>query len=302
MSFTPIKPMLVSMGKEAFDDNDYIFEGKMDGWRVLLYKEGNRIEAYTRNGNRISDKFPELVAAAQQIQSHAAILDCEGVCFRDNRSIFDDFSYRCRLSNPLKITRAQHTHPATFVAFDLLATDTPHMNEPLMTRKMRLQELVTPSDVLIPIPYVEGRGKALQRFTVENNWEGTVAKYKHSRWIAGTRSPEWIKIKNWKTIDTVILGYREKPRFGLIVGLHFPTIRNKAVAIVEAGISPDEKIAFKTIAKQIKTHKERDTQWIEPLLSCKIQYLERTDRHHLRITSFKGFLFDKKPEDCKWFA
>jgi bifunctional non-homologous end joining protein LigD len=75
MLFTPIKPMIVSIGKEAFDDDNYIFEPKWDGWRILLHKQGERIEAYTRNGNIVTSKFPEIKEAAGVIKAHTAILD-----------------------------------------------------------------------------------------------------------------------------------------------------------------------------------------------------------------------------------
>lgn len=72
MLFTPIKPMLLGMWHEAFDDDRYIFEPKWDGWRILLHKDGERVEAYTRHGNRVTDKFPELQAAGAAIRAYAA--------------------------------------------------------------------------------------------------------------------------------------------------------------------------------------------------------------------------------------
>ncbi|MEH7345796.1 hypothetical protein V7122_18285 [Bacillus sp. JJ1532] len=74
------------------------------------------------------------------------------------------------------------------------------------------------------------------------------------------------------------------------------------VGMVDCGISPEEKTAFLEIARQIHTVKDKKMQWIEPRLCCRIQYLERRDLHYLRTVSFKGFLFDKRPEDCKWVS
>src|SRR5689334_2721798 len=112
MLFTTIYPMLLSMRPEAFDDEQYLFEPKWDGWRVLIHKEGDRVEAYTRKGNRITDKFPELREVGPMIRSHTAILDCEGICMREGRPVFDDFAMRGRLSDPMKIRMASRTHPA----------------------------------------------------------------------------------------------------------------------------------------------------------------------------------------------
>ncbi|MFC5653264.1 DNA ligase [Paenibacillus solisilvae] len=300
MLFSPLKPMIVSMGMEAFDDDRFIFEPKWDGFRILLHKQGNRVEAYTRNGNVVTSKFPELREAITSIKAPAAILDCEGVCLRGGRTVFDDFSYRCRLSDPKKISAAAQTHPATFIVFDVLLTTGEHLNEPLLTRKMRLNEIVASTDFLALTAYIKGQGKALHAWTIEQDMEGIVAKRQDSNYILDVVSKDWIKIKNFKYIDTIILGYRTEPQFGLVVGLHFRTVRYKPVGIVEFGFSSHEKKAFIEIAKQLHTTKEKKTQWIEPKLCCRIQYLERTDRHQLRTTVFKGFLFDKKAEDCYW--
>lgn len=126
-----------------------------------------------------------------------------------------------------------------------------------------------------------------------------LSKRKNSKYLLNTRSRDWIKIKNYKLIDTVILGYRTEPHFQLVVGVHFRTVKNKPVAVVEWGLNFEEKQAFLGIAKQLHLKKEKHTQWIEPKLCCRIQYQDRTDTHHLRNTSFKGFLFNKNPEDCK---
>lgn len=299
MLFAPIKPMLVSIGKEAFDDESYLFEPKWDGWRILLHKQGDRIEAYTQNGNIVTSKYPELKEAVAAIKAHTAIFDCEGIVLRGGRAVFDDFSYRGRLSMSSKIISAQQSHPATFVVFDVLYTDRKHLNEPLLERKHRLSEIVDSTPVIMPTMFVEGQGKALFKLTSERDMEGIVAKRKNSKYLLDTKSPDWLKIKHFKTIDVVILGYRTNP-FGLVIGLNFRTVKNKRVGVVEFGFKQEEKQLFLELAEQLHTVKDQQTQWIEPRLCCRIEYLERTDTHQLRATVFRGFLMDKKPEECIW--
>ena len=302
MLFQPIKPMLLTMRREAFDDYNYIFEPKWDGWRIMIHKQGDRIEAYTRQGNCVTNKFPELQEAEQYIRAYSVVLDCEGICLRDGRPVFDDFTYRGRLRDRRKITSAVETHPATFVVFDVLYTDRDHTQEPLIERKARLADIITPSKIITPTLYMDGIGVRLKKMTEERNWEGIVAKRKDSIYRPDTRSYDWVKIKNWKEIDTVILGYRTKPQFGLIVGLHFPTMHNKPVATVEFGFKPEEKLAFLEVAKQIHTVKDRYAQWVEPRLCCRIKYLERTESHKLRIAVFESFLPGKDPSECRWIS
>jgi len=157
MLFSPLKPMLATMGMEDFDDDGYIFEPKWDGWRIVLHKQGDRMEAYTRNGRMVTSQFPELREAAGSIKPMSAILDCEGVCIRDGRTVFDDFAFRGRLTDPKKIAAAARTHPVSFMAFDVLMTDREHLNEPLMARKARLNEIVTSTENIALTAFIEGQ-------------------------------------------------------------------------------------------------------------------------------------------------
>lgn len=146
MIFTPIKPMLLGTGKEVIDNPDTIWDIKWDGWRTLIHKEGKRVEAYTREGNNITAKFPELQAVGQAIKAHTAIIDAEGVVLKSGVSLFEDFAFRGSLSNKEKIEQATLTHPATFIAFDVLATNKSVMRQPLFERKELLSSIIEPSN------------------------------------------------------------------------------------------------------------------------------------------------------------
>ncbi|REE57495.1 bifunctional non-homologous end joining protein LigD [Paenibacillus taihuensis] len=302
MLFTPLKPMLAITGKEAFDDVQFIFEPQYDGGRILIHKRQDRIEAYTRYGQVVTVKFPELLEAAKAIQADTAILDCEGICLRDGRPIFDDFNHRGRLGKSAAIAQGALLHPATFVAFDVLYSEgREHLNEPLTRRKERLADIVMDSTVLTKTMYIEGQGRALFDLTKERGLEGIVAKRRDSAYRLDFRSSEWLSVKHVRTVEAVILGYRTKP-FALVIGLHFRSLRNKPVGTVADGLSLADKQAFLAIAEQLHTEKDRqtDTQWIEPRLCCQVDYLDRTDMHQLRTTYFRGFLPHKRPEDCVW--
>lgn len=297
MLFTPIKPMLLHMGNnEKINDNpDWIYDIKWDGWRILLHKEGDRVEAFTRHGNNVTAKFPELQEVGRSIQSHTAIIDCEGVVLRNGVSVFDDFAYRGRLTNTSKIEQATLTHPATFIAFDVLATDNPHTQQPLEQRKAILSAIIEPSNSMLVTPSVVGNGSNIFQLTKDRGMEGIVGKQSNSTYKTNHRSYDWLKYKHFKVMDTFILGYKENP-FTMIVGIQSKD-KFRPVANVEFGFKPNEKAAFREIAKQIVTKIERDVTWIEPRLHCKVQYLEKTNTGSLRITSFKGFNFDKVPDE-----
>lgn len=297
MLFTKLKPMLLYMGKEIIEDNDWEYQIKWDGWRILLHKEGDRIEAYTRTGNNITSKFPELQDVCKSIKSYSAILDCEGVVLRNGYSKFKDFAYRGRLTNKAKIEEATKTHPVTFVAFDILFANKPLIKEPLIERKKHLAAAVEPSNSIVITPSVEREGNYLFQFTKENNMEGIVGKRLSSTYQINQRSYDWLKFKHFKLTNMIIIGYKEKP-FTMLVGYYSESGRIKAVASVEFGFKTEEKQAFREISKGIIKKVEKGIYWLEPLLCCTIQYLERTENGMLRITSFKGFNFLIEPKSC----
>ncbi|WP_255601680.1 DNA ligase [Lysinibacillus sp. K60] len=295
MLFTPIKPMLLATGKEVKDDSDTIFDIKWDGWRTIIHKEGDRVEAFTREGNNITSKFPELIEVGQSIKEHTAIIDAEGVVLRNGISVFEDFAFRGSLSNKDKIEQAIKTHPATFIAFDILAIDNPVMKFPLFERKEMLSSIIKPSNSMIVTPSVEGYGTHVFQLTKDKNMEGIVGKRRDSVYKINHRSKDWLKYKHFKIADTVILGFSEQP-FSLVVGTRLNNGKYKRLANIEFGFSREEKMAFRQIAKQLIIKNERNITWIEPVLNCKVQYLEKTKTGLLRIASFKGFCLEDNTE------
>ncbi len=296
MLFTPIKPLLLHMGNndEIKDNPEWIYDIKWDGWRILLHKQGDRVKAYTRHGNNVTAKFPELQDVRHSIKAHTAILDCEGVVLRSGISVFEDFAYRGRLTNRTKIEEATLTHPATFIAFDILATTKPVMNQSLIERKERLSSIIEPSNNMLVTPSIVGNGSDIFQLTKEKGMEGIVGKRGDSTYKTNHRTKDWLKFKHFKVMDVVILGYKENP-FTMLVGQRLSNGRYKPLANVEFGFNPEEKSVFRQIAKQITTKVDRNMIWVEPILECKVQYLEKTNAGMLRIVSFKGFNVDKVP-------
>lgn len=196
MLFSPITPMLATMRSEPWDDPAWVFQPTFDGFRLQLHIAGDRMEAYTRSGRRITSQFPELLTARSNITADTAILDGEIACIHEGRPRFDDLASRGHLTNPLKIQAAQTTHPATFVAFDVL-----HLNghdlmaRPLIDRLTQLEAVIQPSPTLMPILTIPERGIALFETTKDWGWEGIVAKRASSLYEPVRRSPNWQKLK-----------------------------------------------------------------------------------------------------------
>ncbi|MCZ8518851.1 MULTISPECIES: ATP-dependent DNA ligase [Paenibacillus] len=299
MLFTGIAPMGALAANEAFDDEAFLFEPKWDGGRLMLHKQGGRCEIYTRSGRPVTEQLPELREALSALSAPSVILDGEGIVLRGGRPVFDDWAYRLRIRQSAKIRTAQITHPVLFAAFDLLYTDRPHLGEPLTNRKARLGELLRDGGILTPTIYIEEQGRRLFELTAAQGLEGIVAKRKDSLYLPGHRGGEWVEIKHRRTVDTVILGYREDP-FALVIGLQFRTVKNKPVGSVARGLTEEDRSILLRLAEGLLTHEERGTRWLEPRLCCRISYRDRSAMHQLGETEFHSFLLDKTPQECVW--
>lgn len=219
MLFTPLKPMLLSNHKVtpfSFHDPNLLYEPKFDGWRLLLHKEGSKIEIYTRHGNIVTQRFPEFIEAAIKIPAHSIILDCEGVCFNpiNNRPDFELFESRAKLTNSFKIQVALKRNPATLIPFDVIMIDGHSLiAEQLLKRKNVLAEAVSNGPGILLPAFVIGNGQELFDWTLSNDWEGICSKSITSRYCLDKRNSNlfesWVKLKHTKTTDAAyIVGYR----------------------------------------------------------------------------------------------
>jgi ATP-dependent DNA ligase len=180
--------------------------------------------------------------------------------------------------------------PVTLIPFDVISVNGKSLcADPLLERKRILSEFNSNGPIIKLPTYFIGEGQGLYDWTLENKWEGIVAK-NISSWYRINRRPDrlaesWVKRKHTETTEAFILGYQVNP-FALVVGLE----NRVPAAVVEFGFTDEEKVAFRRIAKQIHTVKNRNTQMVEPLLKCNVEYLERTNNGALRICTFRGFV------------
>lgn len=192
-----IKPMLLSYQDEATSLEDWMYEPKFDGIRLLV---GNAY-SYTRHGTVTTSRFPELLFGG-----HETLLDGELIAPGTNAP--DDFA------GVMSRFSGNKEQPILYMVFDILKyknKTTSHW--PIEKRKELLTETVITIDSLyiklVPSVYIEGE----QLFEVmkANNMEGMVAKRLGSSYIPGTRSDNWKKIINWSYHDVVVSKVTFKP-------------------------------------------------------------------------------------------
>jgi bifunctional non-homologous end joining protein LigD len=179
------RPMLLGRRAEAFNDPDFLFELKYDGFRALAIIEGEKCRLVSRNGNDFKSYGELALALPKDVRPHSAVLDGEIVCLdRLGRADFATLFY--------------HRAEPIFVAFDLLSVDGQDLRTvPLIERKFELRRTLRANLTrTLHCQHIEGSGRALFDLACEHDLEGIVAKWKHGAYISGRDETSWVKIRN----------------------------------------------------------------------------------------------------------
>jgi bifunctional non-homologous end joining protein LigD len=211
---TSVKPMLAMPVDKPFDNDDWVFEVKWDGVRALLFrdKSADFLQIRSRKGGEITQRYPELVKLVDSDVkcNNSVILDGEIVVLNDKG--LPDFQLhqrRMNVDNRKEVSFLSRASPATYYVFDILYLDGLSLESlDLLQRREILSRIVKENASRIRISdYIEREGTALFENVVNLKLEGIVAKYKHSKYLQGSRSGAWLKIKGSMTQDCAVIGY-----------------------------------------------------------------------------------------------
>lgn len=306
--------MLAKVGnKEIFKLNGFIFEPKLDGTRVLIYKKNNDIKLINRRDRDITYRYPELLCIWKNIKAKECVLDAELVVL--NKKGLPDFNLlqqREQLENKTFIELRSKQLPATLFVFDVLELEGKSLLEkPLQERKKVLQNLITASPFIVLCPWTKN-GKILWQQALKMGLEGVMAK-KIGSCYEQKRSEAWLKIKKFNTIDTIIVGFlpgkgTRKNTFSALLLAVYHKDRKKFIYVGKVGTGFDQTTLEKLtkLMKKLKTdkpilenqYKYKNVTWIKPELVAEIKFLELTKNKELRAPSFLRLRFDKKPQEC----
>ena len=181
-------PMLIAQQQEAFDDPDYIYELKLDGFRCLCYVDRNMVDFRNKRNMQMLSKFPEIGRIFQNV-SGKCILDGEIVVLTEGVPDFYRLQKRTLLTDKFKIEMESQRFPASVVAFDCIYQGSRELVwEPLLKRKEILERLISENERIAVSRFIETEGKALYQAADERKLEGVVAKRKESLYFMGKRS------------------------------------------------------------------------------------------------------------------
>ncbi len=315
---TNIRPMLATLVDEPFEDSQWIYEIKWDGYRALTFLGGGKLRFVSRNGNDLTSAYPELHAIAANIQAENAILDGEIVALDpEGRSSFSLMQQRTGIGEGGRRTGKGNTSiPVQYYVFDLLYLNGYDlMRVSLEERKRLLSQIVVPSDDLRLSEHFDD-GLPLYEVARERGLEGIIAKRRGSCYLT-KRTREWLKIKITQRQECVVGGYTDpkgsRENFGsLVLGLYDDKGRLIPVGQAGSGFTAQthaamwkklEKLASKTSPFHGKPESTRRVHFVKPELVAEIKFTEWTHEGEsgqvkMRAPVFQGLRNDKSPREC----
>ncbi len=296
-----IAPMLASTGDAVFNDPDWIYELKWDGYRVLAHIFEGNVMLQSRNGVNFNDKFPILVQELENLGSEA-VLDGEVVLL--NSEGMPQFG---ELQN-----YPESRGTLCYYVFDMLFLNGHSMlNLPLVDRKSLIPVLLEGFDSCRYCDHIEVLGTALYDKAVKAGLEGIMAKLGASEYSPGIRTENWLKIKSVQHMEATICGYTDAVNGGLDFGsliLGVPVEGQlKYIGNCGSGISAGERQQMLTSFQPYKNDinpfgkklalKGRHPNWLQPVLQCEVAYSEFTRNGYLRNPVFKNMIQIMSPTD-----
>src|SRR3989454_5399325 len=203
--------MLAETRDEPFSKAGWLFEVKLDGYRMRAACQGGAPILYSRKGLDFTESFPEIARAIKAIPFEGVILDGELVVLNESgHPSFNKLQARAKLG-AREAKRAAIESPATLYVFDLLAFEGYDLRKlPLIKRKEILQKILPPTGPLRYSEHFAKNGEALYEQVVNLGLEGIVAKKADSPYRSG-RSSDWLKIRADRIDDFVVVGF-SKPK------------------------------------------------------------------------------------------
>jgi bifunctional non-homologous end joining protein LigD len=303
------QPQLATLTKDRFSDPQWLFERKLDGERLLAFRDGSQVRLLTRNDRDVTGTFPEVADALLAQQADGFVVDGEVVAFRDGQTSFSRLQQRLGVAHPAP--QLIEDFPVTYYIFDVLfAAGRDTRGLPQRERKDTLHALL---DFAGPLQYTEhrdGDGEAFYRQACVDGWEGLIAKRADAPYAEG-RTHNWLKFKCITGQEFVIGGYTDPQgsRQGLgalLVGYYDEDGRLTYAGKVGTGFST---ATLRSLSESLSAL-ERDTSpfavgkppragvhWAEPRLVAQIEFAEWTTDGLLRQPRYEGLRDDKDPAE-----
>jgi ATP-dependent DNA ligase len=322
----PIKPPyppMEALSSEKIPSGDgWLFEPKWDGFRCIVFRDGDNIFLQSKNGLPLARYFPEVVEHVRAIPAKKFVIDGELVVRAGNELSFEELQMRLHPAES-RVRRLASEHPATYLVFDLLVDERGNslVDRPLKERRPRLEEFAR--------RFMRGKGVRLSAATkqarVVAGWfekvggalDGIIAKRLDAEYCSGERVGAQ-KIKKLRTADCVVGGFRYasagKVIGSLLLGLYDRQGKLNHVGFT-SGLSEEERrMLVRKLKPLIKPpgftgrapggpsrwSTERTEQWepLAPKLVVEVVFDHVTDERFRHGTRLLRWRTDKSPKQC----
>jgi len=293
--------MLLHEVQEPFDDENYIYELKLDGIRCIAYIEPKSVTLQNKRFKELTHIYPELSGICKCVKKRV-ILDGELVVLTNGKPDFYALQRRSLMTDSFRISLAARKNSVQFAAYDILYYDGEDLTDkPLMERKAILSEKVKEGNGLSISRYIEENGIAFFELAKQQDLEGIVAKKKDGLYHIGKRTRDWVKIKVMQDEDLLICGYQpdgEGKVKDLILGYYDDKGTLKCRGKVYLGISKEERkiiaeYAKKNTVKRPWFDKYKNAVWLKPQLVGTAHFMHETESDGMRQPVWKGLRGDE---------
>jgi len=322
-----MEPMLSAPGEGIPKGDSWTYEPKWDGFRTLVFRDGDKVELVSRGARPMTRYFPEVLPAFRKLRLDRVVLDGELIVVGENGLDFGALQQRIHPAES-RVRMLSEATPAWYVAFDILAEgDSDLRSEPLGERRKRLEALL--KGVKQPIfltPYTRD-------YTTAEKWfeqfegaglDGVMAKSWTGAYVPGKRN--WVKVKHQRTADCVVIGWRKsaegKSLGSLLLGLYdrkgtlhyvghtssFSAAERKELIAklkpLQVDVPQSEWDSYSSGRMPgglSRWSRGKDLEWVtvRPELVCEVAYdkLEAGERFR-HATRFLRWRLDKPPKKC----
>ena len=328
----PLEPMLAKLEKEIPRGDGWRYEPKWDGFRAIVFRDGDEIRLGSRGQKEMQRYFPELVEALAGALPNRCVVDGEIIVASGGMLDFEVLQQRIHPAES-RVNRLAKETPSSFVAFDLLAHDkTNLMKQPLSERwdllssmiKVRptaatMKSILSPKTRVVLTPQTRKADEAASWFEdlEAAGLDGVIAKRDDLTYQPGKRA--MVKVKHQRTIDCVVGGYRiHKSGEGvgsLLLGLYdgdgvlhhvgaagaFSTVTRREMIDILQPLEGGEGFPGGVILGGPSRWRQQEKDWIplKPKLVCEVAYDHFQGGWRFRhLAQFIRWRKDRKPKDC----
>ena len=309
---TELSPMLAEVGEAPFAHPNWMFEPKLDGYRVLAFIRDGEVKLRSRRGLDLTRAFPA-IAAELAAQTVDMIVDGEVIALdAAGRPSFNALQNRAGLKTPREIAAAERDAPAILCCFDLLHFAGIDLRQfPYSDRRRYLAQCLLPTPH-VQLVHADADGIALYEASLAQGFEGVMAKRRDSRYEAGRRSAAWLKIKPSHSAEFVVGGTTRgegarAPLGALLLGYWDEGVLRYA-GLVGSGFDDATLADLKQRFAPLETGEppfaeqpplKRAVAWLRPETVAEVKFAEWTADGLLRAPVFLRLRDDVDPKNVR---